>query len=151
MRVDERIEEIVREAYRAVIAKDGDRLVSTFRGLEEEDARKAVAYGIFVCGYIVNDVFRDGAKEQELRELATKIIASEADWVDVGSPDEVAGVLGAAAKGESPFGNVPPQDAIGTVFVCGGFMLTSFRLKREHWWDYLDEIWAAAESMPERS
>jgi hypothetical protein len=149
MRIDERIEEVVREAYRAVIAKDGERLVSTFRGLSDEDSKKAIGYGIFVCGYIIGDVFRDGVKDEQLRDLAAKIVASESDWVDLGSPDDLANLLSNVAKGEAPFDNVPSEDALGTLFVCGAFMLTSFRLDRQNWWDYLGEIWAAAESMPD--
>lgn len=149
MRIDERIEEVVREAYRAAIAKDGERLVSTFHGLSVEDSKKAVGYGIFVCGFIINDAFRDGATDEQFRDLAAKIAASESDWVNLGSPDDVANLLSNVAKGKAPFENVPSDDAPGTLFVCGAFMLTSFRLDREHWWDYLSEIWAAAEAMPE--
>jgi len=149
VRIDERVEEIVREAYRAVIAKDGDRLVAAFRGVSEEDAQTAVRYGVFVAGFIVNDVLRKGAREGELTELAQRIVASEEDWVDLGSVQDLASLLGGAARGDLAYGGVPSENVIGNIFISGGFLLTSFRLKEQRWWDYLNEIWSAAEAAPE--
>jgi hypothetical protein len=149
MQIDPRIEEQVREAYRGVIAEDGDRMVAVFRDLSEDDARTAVAYGVFVAGYIVNDVFRDGATEAELRELATKIIASESDWINLGRPDTVARLLAAASKGDTTFPGVPPEDVIGHTFVSGGYLLGVYRRKDQHWWDYLNEIWEALLAAPD--
>jgi NDP-sugar pyrophosphorylase family protein len=149
MRIDERVEEIVREAYRAVIDKDGDRLVAAFRGHSEEQAQMAVAYGIFVAGFIVNDVLRQGVTEEQLRKLADQVIASEGDWVDLGSPEHLVKLLASAANGDLSFEGVPREDVIGNVFVSGGYLLASYRLKDQHWWDYLNEIWAGLEAAPD--
>jgi hypothetical protein len=150
MQIDEHVEEAVREAYRAVIAKDGPRLVNAFRDLSEDDARTAVAYGLFVCGFVVKDVLRDGITEQNLDQLAAAIIASESAWVDLGSAEDLAALLRAAATGDTSFAEVRDrQDVVGKIFVCGGYLLTSYRRDDQHWWDYLDEIWAALEAAPE--
>jgi hypothetical protein len=150
MQINEHVEEAVREAFRAVIAKDGDRLVTAFRGLNEDEARTAVAYGVFVAGFVVQDVFRVGVSDDDLRDLATKIIASESGWVDLGDAATLARMLRSAAQGDPTFAGVPREDVIGNLFVSGGFLLTSFRTNDQHWWDYLDEIWAALEAAPEQ-
>jgi hypothetical protein len=150
MRIDESVEEIVREAYRAVIGKDGDRLVGAFRSGSEDQARSAVAYGVFVAGYVINDVLRERVTDTQLLELAENIIESEADWVDLGDPVDLAKMLASATRGDLSFeGVVPREDVIGNIFVSGGYLLTSYRNDDQHWWDYLNEIWAALEATPE--
>ncbi|MGV9214734.1 hypothetical protein ACTFTM_22970 [Micromonospora sp. RB23] len=146
MRIDERVEGAVREAYRAVIAKDGDRLAAAFAGLNDEEAQMAVSYAVFVVGFIVRDVFRNGATEADLSDLADKIIASERTWVDLGARDELAGLLAAATSGNVAASSTARADVVGNTLVAGGFLLTSFRLDDQRWWDYLDEIWAAVEA-----
>ena len=149
MNIDPRIEEHVREAYRAVIAKDGDRMVRAFRGLGEVEAATMAAYGVFVCGYVVNDVLRDGVTEGRLRDLATKIVHSESDWIDLGSAEAVAHLLGAASRGDTSFAGVPREDVIGSIFVCGGYLLGVYRSEGKEWWDYLDVIWEELLASPE--
>ncbi|MFG3555180.1 hypothetical protein ACGGAQ_12370 [Micromonospora sp. NPDC047557] len=146
MQVDERVEGAVREAYRAVIAKDGDRLAAAFAGLNEDEAQMAVRYAVFVVGFIVKDVFRNGATEAELSELADKIIASESPWVDLGRREDLARLLAAATSGNIVASSTARADVVGNILVVGGFLLTSFRLDDQRWWDYLDEIWAAMEA-----
>ena len=149
MEIDPRIEEHVREAYRGVIARDGDRMVAAFRDLNAEDSAKAVAYGVFVLGYIVNDVFRDGASDTDLQTLAAKIIKSESDWINLNSADNLARVLRSAAVADVTFPGVPRGDVIGHVFAAGGYLLGVYRRADEEWWNYLDEIWAALLAAPD--
>ncbi|MET8527118.1 hypothetical protein [Micromonospora sp. NPDC005172] len=146
MRIDEHVEGAVREAYRAVIAKDGDRLAATFAGLNEDEAQMAVRYAVFVVGFIVKDVFRNGATEAELSELADKIIASESPWVDLGPREDLATLLAAATSGNIVASSTARADVVGNTLVVGGFLLTSFRLDDQRWWNYLDEIWTAMEA-----
>jgi hypothetical protein len=146
MQIDERIEEKVREAYRGVVARDGDRVTAAFRDLGEDDSKAAVGLGLFACGYIVNDVYPDGPTEADLRELARQVVKAESSWIDLGNIDAVANFLGVAAKGDTSFSGVRAEDVTGLTFVCGGHLLATYREKDKHWWDYLDAIWAAAES-----
>lgn len=148
MEIDPRVEEHVREAYRGVIARDGDRMVAAFRGLDPDDAATAVAYGVFVLGYIVNDVFRNGATEADLLMLAEKIVESESDWIRLRSASDVAGVLRSAAAGDVTFPGVPPTDVIGHAFVAGGYLLGVYRRADQEWWNYLEEIWEVLLAAP---
>lgn len=133
------------ESYRGVVARDGDRMVGAFHDLDDEDWQQAIALGVFVAGFIVNDVHRDGGTEEQLRELATKIVESESGWIDL-EAETVARFLAAAATGDTSFSGVPREDIIGHTFVSGGHLLATYRLEGQDWWSYLDEIEAAAEA-----
>lgn len=149
MRIDPDVEAHLREAFAAVIAKDGDRMVTAFRGLDQEQSVEAARYAIFVVGFVVNDVFRKGWTEKQVGDLAAKVVQSEGSWIDLGSADEVARLLDAAGKGDLTFPGVPREDVMGHIVVCGAFLLTSFRLDGQHWWDYLNEVWEAALAAPD--
>lgn len=151
MRVDERIEEHVRRAFSAVVGKDGDGMVAAIRDLGEEDAKTAVGYAVFVVGYIVNNAFPDGPNQADLRSMAEDVITGVADWVKVGTVDVVAAFLGSAATGATTFEGIAQEDLPGMAFVCGGYLLARYRLKKQRWFEYLDEIWNAAETAPEPS
>ena len=149
MQIDPEVERHVREAFGAVMAKDGARLVAAFQGLDRDQSLEAATYGIFVVGFIVNDVFRDGWTAEQLRNLAAKIVDSEKDWINLGDVGDVANLLDAAGKSNLDFPDVPREDVLGNLFVCGGYLLTSFRLDGQDWWQYLDEVWEAALAAPE--
>lgn len=149
MDIDPVVEERVREAYRAVIAKDGDRLVAAFYGLTEGQAALAVAYGLFVCGFVVNDAYPDGPTDADFRDLAAKIIQSESDWIRLGETDALGRLLVAAAKGDTAFTGVPKDDVIGHIFVSGGYLLGVYAEEGQEWWDYLNEIWEELLAAPD--
>lgn len=147
MDIEPQIEEHVREAYRAVIGKDGNRLVEAFRGLGDDDFRTAVHYGVLVIASVLNGL-PGGWTDAQLREVAGRLVGSESDWVDLGAPGDVAAVLTAAAKGDLRFPGAPSQDLVGTIFVAGGYLLTSYRADGQTWWEHLDDVWAALLAAP---
>lgn len=149
MRIDERIEGQVRKAFSAVVGKDGDEMVAAIRDLGEDDAQAAVGYALFVVGYIVNDAFPNGPTEPDLRSIADDVITGVSDWVRIGTVDTVATFLRAAGAGDTTFRGITQDDLPGTAFVCGGYLLARYRREDQRWWEYLNEIWAAAEAAPE--
>lgn len=151
MKIDETIEAQVREAFSCVVGKDGDGMVAAITALGEERARTAVSYAIYVCGYIVNDVYRDGASRDQLLEMAAGIIDGEKSWVDLGEPDGIADFLDAAAQGKTTSTDIPAADVIGAAFVCGGHLLATRLYRHDRWFEYLDEIWNTAAAAPEPS
>jgi len=149
MQIDPEVERHVREAFSAVLDKDGDRMVAAFRGLDKDQSAKAVRYIAYVVGFIVNDVFRDGWTRQQIRDLASKIVAAEQDWVDLGGVETVAALLDSTAKGSIGSPSVPREDVVGTLVVCGAYLLGGFRLDGQNWYEYLDEIWNLALEIPD--
>jgi len=83
---------------RAVVGRDGDRMLAAFAGLDDKDFRRCVGYGLAVVGHIVSDIYPEGPSEQDLDELAKRIIEGEADWIDLGDQLTVATFLGATTK-----------------------------------------------------
>lgn len=102
MELDEALEERVREAYRGVVAKDGDRVVAAFRGLSDDDLLKAVSYGYYVIGRVVNDVLGSGASDDGVRGLADEIISEEGAWADLGADNAALVDLLRSASGGVP-------------------------------------------------
>lgn len=151
MRIDERIEESVRKAFSAVVAKDGDTMVKTILALGEKDAETAVRYALYVVGYVVNNAHPHGATNADLRAMASDLADGVADWVNVGDTDTVASFLRSAASGDTTFEGIPAEDVPGTAFVCGGYLLARYRLEDQRWWEYLNEVWEAAEAAPDLS
>lgn len=149
MRIDERIEECVREAFAAAIAKEGDRMVAALKPLSEEDARTGIGYAVFVCGHVINALFPDGPTHDDLLAMAQRVVDSERGWVNLGEAGNVANFLGAAAQGDTTFPDVNKEDVIGYAFVCGAYLLTSYRRDGQTWWTHLDEVWEAAQSVPD--
>jgi hypothetical protein len=60
---------------------DGDRITAVLQGLDESQSQQAIGLGLYVCGFVVNDVHREGATDDDLRKLAQQIVKAEADWV----------------------------------------------------------------------
>jgi len=150
MQISERIEGHVRDAFGAVISRDGDAMVEALKGLTAEDSATAVGLALYVVGFVVNDIHRDGATDEELATLARQITETESDWVQL-NPDTVASLLGAASTGDTLLGGVAREDLAGNVFVSAGHLLGAFSGQGQPWHEYLDEIWTALEAEPEPS
>jgi hypothetical protein len=140
--IDAAIEERVRAALGAVIDRDGDGMVSALAGLTSNETRHALGLGLFVVGYVVNNIHPDGVTEAEIASLAQQVTESESDWISL-NPESVRLLLTAGAKGDATLRGIDPNDALGLTFVVGGHLLAAYRAEPERWFEYLDEIWAA--------
>lgn len=147
MKIDERVEAHVRNAFNGVIARDGEQMVEALRGLDEADSLTAIGLVLYVCGFVVNDIYRTGATADEIRELADQVVRSES-WVRLRT-DEVATLLSAAATGDDTLGGLTKADIPGTATVVGGHLLGAFSHDDQPWHEYLDEIWAVLETQPD--
>lgn len=149
MRVDDGVEKRLREAYSGAIGKDADRISRTLVGITNEETVTFVGLGLYVAGFIVNDIYPDGPTDDDVRELAAQIIEGESGWMDLGDDDTVARFLKAAATGDTTLGGLGGDDLMGHAIVCGGHLLSHYRLAGQRWYQYLDEIWAIAEAAPD--
>lgn len=148
MQIDERVEGHVRQAFSAVIGRDGDALAAALSRLSEQDRVAALGLALYVVGFVVNDIYRNGASDEELRTLARQIVDGESNWVTL-NIDTVARILRAAATGDASLGGVAKDEIAGNVFISGGHLLGAFSQKGQPWHAYLDEVWAAMEASTE--
>jgi hypothetical protein len=141
MTVNRRVEEPLRKAYSAAIGKNSAEVAAALEGVSHEDSLRLVGLGLYVTGYIVNDINRDGITDDNLRKLAIEIIDGEADWMDLGNPDHVARFLKAAANGDlGEVNRLGAEDVTGLVIVAGAHLLAHYRQDGERWYRYLDAI-----------
>jgi hypothetical protein len=83
--------------------------------------------------------------EADLREIA-KSAAESVTGLDI-TGQEIFEYLSRVALGSERLDDVFSVDGIATVplFATANLLLT-FRPKEKHWWQYLDQIWDAAET-----
>jgi hypothetical protein len=148
MEIDERIEGHVREAFSAVVGRDGDRMVAALDGLDERDSQIAVGLALTVCEHVLKDAYGEPVTEIEVLGEARGLVESESDWIDLGTPEHVAVFLGAVARGDTSFAGLSVREVVALAFVCGGYLLATRSLADQKWWEYLNEIWAAVEAAP---
>lgn len=148
MRIDRDVEAHVRAAYSAIVARDGDKFVEASRGLDDHQGQEALRLALIVVGYIVKDIYREGATDENYHTLAKQIVDTE-EWAKLPGVDEVAKFLKGSVDGRIP--PLDPVELMGMAFVCGGHMLAAFRYEDQHWYEHLDQIWNAVEAMPDNS
>lgn len=163
MEIPRHVEKKVRDAFGAVINEDWDGVAEALRGLEPEEGAVALSLAVYVCGYVVDDIYVVHAKSgdgipsrAELRDLASGIVnvLAERGAGVIGDDEEVAVFLGLAGEafrgdtepGPDPLRGLDPKSAVYLAFMCGGYLLAVYRRDEqgEHWWEYLDRIWAHA-------
>jgi hypothetical protein len=148
MQIDESVEARLREAYSAVIDRDGDRMAAALRELDQSQSEHALHLALFVCAFVTKDVYRDGPTEDNLLELGRQIVDGESGWVPL-DLDKIAELLRAALKGDVSLATVDPAEVPPLAIIVGGHLLAAFRLKDQRWWQYLEEIWEALLAAPD--
>jgi hypothetical protein len=144
VKIDERLEDHVRTAVGSAIAEDGERMVAALNGLTGQELVTCLGYALFATGFVLNDINPDAT--QDFTELATKM--SREERVDLGIP-ELARLLAAAAHGDTTFDGLDAETVVALTFPALGYLLSWYALDTQHWYDYLDEIWAQLEAVPD--
>jgi hypothetical protein len=144
MPVNSQVEQRLRKAYSGAIAKDSDIVAKALDGISEEETSTLITMGLYVSGFIANDIYRDGPTSKDYQELATKISDKESDWIEL-TRDTVARFLKMATTGDTTLGGLNGEDVTGLAIVCGAHLLSYYRLENERWYQYLDEIWNSYE------
>jgi hypothetical protein len=142
MELDDSVEERLREAYSGAISKDPDRISRALEGISPQETATLVDLGLYVFGYIFNEKYQHSLTDDNVRELADKIVARESDWTEAGDADTIGRFVEAAVTGDSTRVGLGAADLTRLVIVCGGHLLAYHRPDGQRWYEYLDEIWA---------
>ncbi|MGW0434086.1 hypothetical protein ACWDV4_16295 [Micromonospora sp. NPDC003197] len=146
MKIDSRVEPIVRNTIHAAVISDFPRLNRALQAFpDEETARKAIGLGVSIVYTLMFDIHEGNPSEGEIRGVATEVVRAEA-WAEP-ADEEVATFLLRLMNGEPFVGVVPTENVTILTFVVAGHLLSSCRSDDEEWWDYLDRIEAILESV----
>lgn len=148
MKIDARVEAIVRKALTGVVQRDNDKFASAIASFPDENAvaegiRLAVALALFV----LLDQYGRTPTDVEIRAVSEKVVEME-DWTDV-TTDEVVAVIAAAFNHVAADQVLPMQRVVIVSYIVAGNLVSSCHKKGEEWWDYLDRIEAAIEAAPD--
>lgn len=141
------IEDRLRATYSAVIDRDPERFQKGLTGIAAtgtEGITQALNYSLYVIGYVVADVLpQDDRGQETLTEMAQDIKNGTQDWIDVGSLQQITGLLQTALAMRREIPDVEPGDVGGDLFVIGGYLLARYRHEGQQWWEFLDAAWDA--------
>ena len=131
-----RAEAAMREAFSAVIGRDGDAMVSVISKLGDREANAALNLARLVSREVVVDVSDGQPTDDQFRTVAGQIADSES-WADLDA-DGVETYLKELYRGQQP--TTGTAELVGMAYVVGGFLLAAYAGSDREWWAYLDEI-----------
>jgi hypothetical protein len=145
MKIDDRIEPLVREGLQAAVKQDDDRFDRAIKAFPDASSRHAaVELLILICQYVTFDL-HGGQRptDEQIRILAEQVAQAEA-WVGL-TADEVATFL-RLIMGE-PASEIEPHTGVVMVFVVTASLLAGKpRPEGKYWFNYLDLVEAALEA-----
>ena len=145
MKIDDRIESLVREALTAVVKRDPERLQAAIAAFPDEHALTAgYRLAAAIALYVLQDQYGRQPTPAEVRAVADKLVELEG-WTDIQS-DEVTRYLTALYGGTRVDEVLLLERAFLVSYVLAGDLLSTCRRKTEDWWDYLDRAEAAIEA-----
>jgi hypothetical protein len=150
MKIDSKVEPLVREALDAAVKQDIDRLDAALDAFADDTKRRDGLALLFAISRLVLHDLNEGKNptDEQVSDLADWIAEEEA-WAGLPA-DEIRNFLLWLLGDDSKTVN---QDMyIVLVFVVTATLLSSRRQPDGQWWfDYLDQIEAALEAAPNPS
>jgi hypothetical protein len=149
MRIDERVEERVRDTLHWVVRRDESRVDASLRSYPDVATRTSALELLGAISIVILVEACGGTPTpQQVWEVAEAVAEMER-WSGL-SADEVATFLTALLNRQQIDQVLPPEDAVVLAFVVAGSLLAS-RSKAEEgkrWFNYLDQVEAVIEAAP---
>ncbi|WFE52720.1 hypothetical protein [Micromonospora sp. WMMD1155] len=146
MKIDERVEQLVRDALHWAVKRQPGKFDEALKTFSDEPTRRsAMELLISISAFVSADICAGKPSLPQIRELAAEVAEAEA-WTSV-TAGEVEAFLSAVLTGRPLSGVLPAGSAVVLAFVVAASLL-SLRPKDEgEWWfDYLDKVEAAIEA-----
>ncbi|MFI9640040.1 hypothetical protein ACIG87_08225 [Micromonospora sp. NPDC051925] len=147
MKIDERIEPLVRAVLDAAVQRDAARFDEAITRLSGPvELQEGVQLAVTICAFVVFDVHSGAPTSVQIQEIAGDIERQES-WIGPSSA-EVASFLDALVQRRS-IADVLSQEAVIVLpFVIAANLLTtaSQQEQGEWWFNYLDKVEAAIEA-----
>ena len=145
MPIDPKIEQPTRQMLAHAIKHELDDLAALIHAVGDKTFLSAIDLCVFAAGYIAIDVCQRWPTEADLREIA-RVSAQSETHLDI-SEEEIYALLSRVALGSEKLDDIFTVEGVGPVplYATANLLLTFFP-KGEHWFEYLDQIWNAADT-----
>jgi hypothetical protein len=145
MGIDPKIEQPARKMLGHAIRHELDELSALVQAEGNEVLIGSIPLCVFISGYIAIDVAGGWPTDADLREIA-KLASESATELDI-TQEEIYAYLSRVALGPEKLDDVFSDEGLATIpLYATANLLLSFRPRDKHWWEYLDQIWDAAEA-----
>jgi hypothetical protein len=145
VKIDDRIEAMVREGLQSAVRRDAERLDRAMRAFPDEAARVAGAQLLMaISAYTLVDLYGgQRPTDEQVEALAAKVAQTE-DWSHLLAGD-IAGFMRLVLGDQSA--QLDPVAAGILAFVVTGSVLIGRPMPEgKHWFNYLDQVEAALEA-----
>ena len=145
MGIDPKIEQPARKLLGHAIRRELDDLAAQAQAEGTEALMGAIPLCLLASAYIAIDVSDRWPTDADLRKIAANASKSATE-LDI-SEQEIYEYLSRVALGPEKLDDVFSVEALATIslYATANLLLT-FAPRGKHWWEYLDQIWDAAET-----
>ncbi|WBB79300.1 hypothetical protein O7606_24535 [Micromonospora sp. WMMD882] len=149
MRIDDRVEQRVRETLHLVVKRRKGEFEKALRDFPDEQTRTAsLELLVAVSLFVLLEAFEGRPANSDLDDLAEELAHME-DSLPF-TEDEYRAFLLAILDGVPLESALPPNVSVILAFVVAGSLLSSRQKPEGEWWfDYLDKIEEAIEQAPD--
>jgi hypothetical protein len=145
MGIDSKIEQLTRAMLGHAMRHELEDLAVLVGEAGDEMAARAIGLCVFASGYVAVDVCERWPTQADLREIA-KSASNSATKLDL-HESEIYEYLSRVALGPEKLDDVFAMPKAGMLpLLVTANLLATFRPRDKHWWEYLDQIWDAAET-----
>jgi hypothetical protein len=144
MGIDPKIEQSTRTMLGHAMRHELEDLAALVGAAGDEIVAGAIGLCAFASGYLVIDVCERWPTQADLLEIA-KSASKSATKLDLDESD-IYEYLSRVVLGPEKLDDVFAMPKAGTLpLLITANLLATFRPREKHWWEYLDQIWDAAE------
>nr|MDT0659334.1 hypothetical protein [Micromonospora sp. DSM 115978] len=147
MRIDDRVERLLRATMDAAVHRDTPRFEKALRKFRDaESVRQAVDLALAISAFVLFQVFNGKPSATQISELAARMSRQE-KWMGLTAAD-VESLLGGMLDGEPPRAPlVADTIMVPAILVATNLVASASKPKQGEWWfNYLDKIETAIET-----
>ena len=145
MGIDPGIEQPTRTMLGHAMRHELEDLASLVSATGDDAVASAIGLCVFASGYVAIDVCERWPTQADLQEIA-KNASKSATKLDLDESD-IYEYLSRVALGQEKLDDVFAMPKAGMLpLLITANLLATFRPREKHWWEYLDQIWAAADT-----
>ncbi len=146
MKIDPKVEQPTRAMLGHAMRHQLDQLADAIQAAGNETFTASIPLCVFASAYIAINVSERWPTDADLREIAKNAAESGVTQLDI-NQQEIYEYLSRVALGPEGLDNVFRPERSGTIplYATANLLLT-FCPRGKEWWEYLDQIWAAAEA-----